>query len=294
MLNKIAIVGGDLRIVTLAKMFAKENYEVYAYGVEHAEEIRNTPNVTFCESIEEATKNVEIVISSIPFTSDGKEINSPFSDKKISVEECAQHLNGKTLIAGRIRPEVYEIINRENIKVIDIMKREELAVLNTIATTEGAIKLAIENTNKVLHGSKALVLGFGRIGKVLAKKLEGLSVDVTCSARKNEDFAWIRAFGYKAANTNRLAEDLGQYDIIINTIPHIVLNENNLKYINKETLIIDLASNPGGVDKIKAKELNLKLIWALSLPGKIAPITSAEIMKNTIDNIFDELKNMNV
>ena len=289
MLNKIAIIGGDLRIVSLAKMFAKENYEVYTYGLENAEEIKNMENIIFCSSISEATKNVKVVISSIPFSSNGKEINSPFANKKISVMELTDSLEAKTLIAGSIKHDVYEMIDNEHTQIIDIMKREELAVLNTIATAEGAIQIAIENTNKVLHGSKALILGFGRIGKVLAKKLEGLSVDVTCSARKNEDFAWIRTFGYKAINTEHLAENLKEYDIIINTIPYIILNENNLKYVNRDTLLIDLASNPGGIDQNKAKELNLKFIWALSLPGKVAPVTSAEFIKNTIYNIFNEL-----
>lgn len=288
MLNKIAIVGGDLRIVTLAKMFAKEDYEVYTYGLENAEEIKNVENIISCDSIKEATKNVEIVISSIPFSSNGKEVNAPFSEKKISVIELLDNLNAKILIAGSIKHDIYEMVDNEHTEIIDIMKREELAVLNTIATAEGAIQIAIENTTRVLHGSKALILGFGRIGKVLAKKLEGLSVDVTCSARKIEDFAWIRTFGYEAVNTNQLADELGNFDIIINTIPYIVLNENNLKYVNKDALLIDLASNPGGIDQNVAKDLNLKFIWALSLPGKIAPVTSAEFIKKTICNILDE------
>ena len=288
MLNKIAIIGGDLRIVTLAKMFAKEDFEVYTYGLENAEDIKNFQNIINCESIQEATKNVQTVISSIPFSSNGKEINTPFSKKKISIIELMDNLNEKTLIAGSIKHDVYELIDNESTEIIDIMKREELAVLNTIATAEGAIQIAIENTNRVLHGSKALILGFGRIGKVLAKKLEGLSVDVTCSARKNEDFAWIRTYGYKALNTNLLGRELENYDIIINTIPYIVLNKENLKYVSKDTLLIDLASNPGGIDQTIAKELNLKFIWALSLPGKIAPVTSAEFIKNTIYNILDE------
>ena len=181
------------------------------------------------------------------------------------------------------------MIDSENTQIIDIMKREELAVLNTIATAEGAIQIAIENTNKILHGSKVLILGFGRVGKVLAHKLRGLSADVTCSARKNEDFAWIRTYGYTAINTNELENNLGNYDIIINTIPTIILNENNLKFVNKETLLIDLASNPGGIDQNCAKKLGLKFIWALSLPGKIAPVTSAEFIKNTVYNILNEL-----
>lgn len=291
MFNKMAIIGGDLRIVTLAKLFAEEEYEVYTYGLEKAEEIKNINNIYCCNSIKEALKNVNVVISAIPFSSNGKEINAPFSEKKISVIELIDNLNAKTLIAGSIKPEVYQMIDDESTEIIDIMKREELAVLNTIATAEGAIQIAIENTNRVLHGSKALILGFGRIGKVLAKKLEGLSVDITCSARKNEDFAWIRTYGYKALNTNHLSNDLEKFDVIINTIPYIVLDKEKLEYVKKDTLLIDLASNPGGIDQNAAKELGLNFVWALSLPGKIAPVTSAEFIKNTIHNIFDEMDN---
>ena len=179
--------------------------------------------------------------------------------------------------------------NDEYIEIIDIMKREELAVLNTIATAEGTIQVAIENTNRILHGSEVLILGFGRIGKVLARKLAGLSVKVTCAARKDEDLAWIEAYGHKSLNINNLGENLRLFDIIINTVPHIILTEQKLEYVKKETLLIDLASNPGGIDKKAIKDRNLKFVWALSLPGKVAPTTSAEFIKNTIYNILREI-----
>ena len=169
------------------------------------------------------------------------------------------------------------------------MKREELAVLNTIATAEGTIQVAIENTNKIIHGSEILILGFGRIGKVLARKLAGLSAKVTCAARKDEDLAWIQAYGHKATNINSLGENLKLYDIIINTVAHIILNEERLKYIKKDCLLIDLASNPGGIDKKAVKDNKLKFVWALSLPGKVAPITTAEFIKDTIYNIIKEI-----
>ena len=62
-----------------------------------------------------------------------------------------------------------------------------------------------------------------------------------------------------------------------------------LKRIKKDTLIIDLASRPGGVDFSAAKELGLRVIWALSLPGKIAPVTSGAIIKDTVMNIIKEM-----
>lgn len=202
-------------------------------------------------------------------------------------------INAKVFIAGSISPEVYEMANDEYVEIIDIMKREELAVLNTIATAEGTIQLAIENTNKILHSSEVLILGFGRIGKVLARKLAGLSVKVTCAARKDEDLAWIKAYGHNTTNINTIGENLGKYDIIINTVPNMILTGERLQYVNDDCLLIDLASNPGGIDKKAAKEKNLKLIWALSLPGKVAPTTSAEFIKDTIYNILKEIYKQN-
>ena len=280
---KFAIIGGDLRTIKLAVMLAKEQNQVYVYGLEKAEELKNIKNIEQCESIKKAIQEVEIVIGPIPFSSNGKTINMPFSDKEISIREMMHVINAKVLIAGGITPEVYEMANDEYIEIIDIMKREELAVLNTIATAEGTIQVAIENTNKIL------ILGFGRIGKVLARKLAGLSAKVTCAARKDEDLAWIQAYGHKATNINSIGENLKLYDIIINTVPHIILNEERLKYIKKDCLLIDLASNPGGIDKKSVKDNKLKFVWALSLPGKVAPITTAEFIKDTIYNIIKEI-----
>lgn len=289
---KFAIIGGDLRTIKLAVMLAKEQNQVYVYGLEKAEELKNIKNIEQCESIKKAIQEVEIVIGPIPFSSNGKTINMPFSDKEISIREMMHVINAKVLIAGGITPEVYEMANDEYIEIIDIMKREELAVLNTIATAEGTIQVAIENTNKIIHGSEILILGFGRIGKVLARKLAGLSAKVTCAARKDEDLAWIQAYGHKATNINSIGENLKLYDIIINTVPHIILNEERLKYIKKDCLLIDLASNPGGIDKKSVKDNKLKFVWALSLPGKVAPITTAEFIKDTIYNIIKEIYKM--
>ena len=289
MSTSFAVIGGDLRIIKLAKMLAEDGNKVYTYGLEKAEELKNVENIIFSEKLNKAIQDTEIVIGPIPFSSNGKEINSPFSENAITIRELMHSIHAKILIAGSILPEIYELANDEYIEIIDIMKREELAVLNTISTAEGAIEIAISNTNKIIHGSNVLILGFGRIGKVLARKMQGLSAKITCAARKDEDFAWIKAYGYQATNINALKENLSQYDIIVNTVPHLVLTTERLQYVNEECLLIDLASNPGGIDKKTAKDRKLKLIWALALPGKVAPITTAEFIKDTIYNILKEV-----
>lgn len=290
MSTSFSIIGGDLRTIKLAKMLANEGNKIYTYGLEKAEELKDNSNIIFTEKISKAIpKDVEVVIGPIPFTSNGVNINAPFGEKEISIREMIHYLEGKILIAGSISPEIYDMSNDDYIEIIDIMKREELAVLNTISTAEGAIEIAISNTNKIIHGSEVLILGFGRIGKVLARKMAGLSAKVTCAARKDEDLAWIRAYGHRETNINALGENLSQYDIILNTVPHLVLNKERLQYVKKDALLMDLASNPGGIDKKEAKELNLKLVWALALPGKVAPVTTAEFIKDTIYNILKEI-----
>ena len=286
---KFAIIGGDLRTIKLVEMLAKDENDIYIYGLEKAEELKNKSNIITCDTIKKTVEDAEIVIGPIPFSSNGTTINSPFGDKETTIREMMHVINAKVLIAGGITPEVYDLANDEYIEIVDIMKREELAVLNTIATAEGTIQIAIENTNKILHGSEVLILGFGRTGKVLARKLAGLAVKVTCAARKDEDLAWIQAYGHKATNINALGENLSEFDIIINTVPHMILTEEKLGYVKQECLLIDLASNPGGIDKKAVKDKNLKFAWALSLPGKVAPTTSAEFIKETIYNIIKEI-----
>ena len=286
MSTNFAIIGGDLRIVELTKLLAKEGNYLYSYGLEKAEELKGMENVSCCRTMKQAVKNAEIVIGPIPFSRNGKDINSPYSENKILIDELIHSIPEKVLIAGSIGLETHHLANHANTKIIDLMEREELAILNTIATAEGTIEVAMSHTNKIIQGSKILIIGFGRIGKILASKMKALSAKVTCAARKPEDIAWIQAYGYQANNSNELGENLSEYDIIINTVPHLILTAERLQYVKQECLLIDLASKPGGMDQEVVKQRNLKFIWALGLPGKVAPVTSAEFIKNIIDTIL--------
>jgi dipicolinate synthase subunit A len=242
---EFAIIGGDLRTVELSKMLVADGNTVYVYGLEKAEELKNNLDIIFLESLEDVIKrNIKIIIAPIPFSKDGININTPFSDKKISIKDLVDNLENRVLIAGSINKEINKEFQNKNIEIIDVMKKEELAILNTISTAEGTIEVAIKNTNRILHGSEVLILGFGRIGKTLAKKMEGLSAKVTCAARKNEDLAWIRAYGYMGIDINLLTDKLSKYDIIINTVPDLIITSKEIEYLKKECLLIDLASAP--------------------------------------------------
>ena len=284
-MKNISIIGGDLRIVKLADMLKEDGYDVYTYGLEQA---RTNNAIEKCASIEEVATKSDIIVSSIPLTSDGININTPFSKDKIAISEVAKCIKGKTFIAGRIDEELHQKFSET--KVIDLLKREELTVLNTISTAEGAIQIAMEESTKTLHGSKILIMGFGRVSKILSNMLKGIGAEVYCETRTTVNCAWIKAYGYKPILLDELDNQLNQFDIIINTIPHVILNSEKLKLLKRDCIIIDIASNPGGVDRKAAKELGVKLVWALSLPGRVAPITSAEFIKETLENILKDIK----
>lgn len=286
----IAVVGGDLRIIKLVEMLIVDGYTVYTYGLEYSEELLKLERVEMCPTLKDALKDTKAVVGPIPLSSDRKHLSMPFSNVKLTIEDFINELNGKTLVAGNITEPIRAILDEKSIVYIDLLKREEFSVLNTISTAEGTIQIAMEETQKTVHGRNVLIMGFGRIGKVLAKMLTGIGAKVYCEARKNEDIAWIKAYGYEPIHLNNLDRTLSKFDIIINTIPFQLLDENRLDLLKKDVVIIDLASNPGGVDRKAAKEKNIKLIWALSLPGKVAPVTSAEFIKETLYHALKEMQ----
>ena len=299
---KFSIIGGDLRLVNLAKILANDKNEVYVFGMEKSKEIEEDNRIIKCNTLKDTIQKSDIIIGSIPFSRNNEEVYTSFSDKTIKIEDLINidykkeknsfskiqnNLKHKVFIAGNISNDAKVKLEQEYYKVIDIMKQEELVILNTIATAEGALEVAIKNTDTIIHGSRVLILGFGRVAKMVAKKFDGISAKVTCAARKNADLAWIRALGYNAVNINDLGEDLKQYDIIINTVPQMIIDKQEMKYMNKNVLLIDLASTPGGINTEDAQKMNLKFVWALALPGKVAPVTSAEFIRDTI---YDVLK----
>ena len=283
MKNLVTVAGGDLRQLMLAKFLKEDGYRVNVFGF--GEESKNS-KFDVIDDIKDLKKSDALILP-MPTTLDNIKINAPLNKHDIKISDISENIKDSALVlGGRINKIVYDAFS-EN-KCIDYYQREELMIKNAVPTAEGAIEIAMAETGITLNKSKCLVVGFGRIGKVLSKILESLGADVYVSARKHQDLAWIDVYGYNAIHNNSIKDHVDKFDVIFNTVPNMIFNENILKKINPECVIIDLASKPGGIDFEKASDLGLKVIWALSLPGKVAPITSGKIIKDTIVNIFSE------
>ncbi len=288
-----AVIGGDLRTIELIKIISKNsNYRIKTYGLKFNKDFKEN-NINICNSLQEALYNSDIVIGPVPFSKDGENIYSIDEKNIIKIKDFINNLGkNKIFIAGNICDEVIDQIKNKNKSLIieDIMKKSRFAIMNLVSTVEGAIKSAISNTDKILQGSNVLVLGFGRLGKLLAKRFKQLDAYVTCTARKEDDLAWIDVLGYDSINIKNNLEELNKqlskFDIIINTVPKLLLTNENIKYIKKECLLIELASKPGGIDKKECSKLGLNFVNEQGLPGRIAPFTSARIIYNEIKDIL--------
>jgi dipicolinate synthase subunit A len=270
-MNKtICMIGGDERNSILAELLKKE-YIVKNYGE---------------KDIKELLKNSDCVVSGIPFSRDNETINMGSSLEKVTIENFFNNMKDvKKLIAGSFSDRIKSLAVRYDIELYDFLDDEDFAVYNAIPTAEGAIAIAIEKTKRTINDSNCVVLGYGRIGKCVADLLKGLHANVTVVARKDEDFAWIKAMGYTGKKYSDLEAILPSTDILFNTVPALVIQEE-LNYMRKDSLIIDLASKPGGIDFELAKAKGIEAELALGLPGKVAPKSVAEYMFNKVKKVI--------
>lgn len=316
------IIGGDKRILYLAQDLKEEGNNIKLYGFDklfNNEEIFEDDDFKMAKSLNEINKN-DIIISAFPMSIDGENIYAPFAkdDKIIKLDELEKILKDENhiLFAGKIpdkikkqnenkkekqkekkektenqKEDTKEEQNEKKIEnqtgIYDFYDDEKITILSTISTAEGAIAKAIEETEISLDNANTLVLGFGRVGKMLANKLHAMNANVYVEARKEKDLAWIGALGYNSIPLTKLNENLCKMDIIFNTVPTMILDKEKLILLNRKILIIDLASKPGGVDFEICKKMKFNASLYSGIPGKVAPRTVATYLK---DYIMDKIK----
>ncbi len=273
---KFGILGGDLRYKILFNLLKNDGYNVSA----------------FCNNCIECSKNgyddlfdgTDVIIAPIPFSKDNKKIFLK-DCANIKITELFEKMNKhsiKTLIGGVMTDEIRELGLKYGIRIFDFFDKESVAVLNAIPTAEGAIQTAMTESDRTIFMSKCLVLGYGRCGKILANSLKGLGADVSVTYRNEKDEAYIKAFGFKEINLYDVIGSVESFDFIFNTIPAHVINKKFLRKVNKDCIIIDLAQAPGGVDFNYAREEGIKALYCPGLPGRVAPVTAAEVLKTAV------------
>ena len=238
-----------------------------------------------CDLPQLAAKS-SVILLPLPATKDGLFLNAPYAENEIRLDDdFARFFMHKTVCGGMLQRLTASSSLWREIEPEDYYRREELAVGNAIPTAEGAVGIAIREYPGTINGAKCLITGFGRIGKNLAIILRGMGAEVFCAARKKADLMQMRAFGVQPLTYREISR---RFDLIFNTVPAKVLTSPVLMQQTRDTLIIELASAPGGTDLKRAEELHLHVIDAPSLPGRVAPKTAAEYIKEAVYNILEE------
>ncbi len=218
----------------------------------------------------------DILLFPVPTTRDGINVYCPQTGLTIPLDIANQAKSNAIILSGG-----YSFTRPH----INYLTDDGYCLLNAVPTAEGAIAAAINATDFTLWGSRVLVIGAGRVARILYDRLKGLGCELTVSARKQSDFCLLDALSVKHIHTRNVALNAAEYDIIFNTID-VPIFKGALENL-KNTFVFDLSSK-GCMDYQKAQELGIKAQMLPGIPGKCAPITAGKIIAQMVMQYIEE------
>lgn len=287
----VAIVGGDARQLEVIRKFIKCKATVYLIGFDHMDEEKDgVIGAVKTELTGEMLKKIDALILPIVGTDDEGNIESIFCSRPLHLsEEYVAHLPKHAVIyTGMSRPYLRQLAKKTGLQLQEILNRDDVAIYNSIPTAEGAVMMAIQNTDITIHGSRCAVLGFGRTGMTMARTLQGMGAKVKVGARRPAHIARIMEMGFTPFIIDELVHHVSDLDLIFNTIPARVITTEVIEQLPQAAVIIDLASSPGGTDFQYAEKKGIKALLAPGLPGIVAPKTAGQILADTFSRLVKE------
>ncbi len=282
--KKLAFLGGDRRTEVAAQYLKAKGFEVFTVGVGQMNDGCDIENEGDPEQI---VKEACAVILPTPCSMDEKSVYAPNAGQPILWSDIRTKLMPKqVLIGGKIPSSWQEDGCKRGACVIELTKSDRLAWKNALPTAEGALAFALQIMPCTVKGSKVVLIGYGRISQCLAPMLLALGAEVMVCARKAQARDAAKAVGCKACGMDMLGSAVKDADFICNTAPALVLGKEELEKTRSDALILDLASKPGGVDRFWAEKLGRQVIWALGLPGKVAPVSAGIYLAEEIIEIL--------
>lgn len=277
---KYEIIGGDSRLFYLAKLLEDEGNEVVCYGLEKAED-----DIKKCGGIE----NADCYILPLPIEKRAGVLNAPLSEIELNVHEILFDIpDGSLVLAGKIGSKLKNSSECRGLEMYDYMQRPDFIVGNAALTAEAALWLLMNECETALYGKNVLVIGYGRIGRILAHRLKAMNMNVGVMSRNPEVRAIAGALGFRPLSPK---ENISGFELVINTAPGPVLPEGALSALEKEACLVELASAPGGISRAEAAEFGLKYIAAPGLPGKYSPKSAAKLILKSVTEIIKEREN---
>jgi dipicolinate synthase subunit A len=268
----IAVVAGDRREQEIARCAAATGAEVRGYGFPWPE--AGLPGVRKAASAVEALAGADIALFPIPgIAADGALYAPDCPERIIPSREMLSVMRPKAhVILGWADPNLKAACRASGVTLHEYEKDEALMLLRGPAIVEGMLKVIIENTDITIHRARIIVVGQGTIGSLVTRTLVALGARVDVAARNPVQRAAAAAAGAEAHELADLATLLPRADIVVSSVPALVVGRELLAALPKRALLVDLAAPPGGLDREAVKDLGLKFVWARGL-GSRAPVT---------------------
>ena len=294
----LAVLGGDQRQISMARALASKGYRVLAWGLGRCAD--RLGEATLVSHWQEAIEGADAVVLPLPASADGVRVHCPLQegDVLLRLTSLLDAMTGKLLLGGRLTESLRSIAEQKQIEVIDYFESEVLQIKNALPTAEGAIAIAMRELPVTVSGTDAAVIGYGRIGALLAQRLKALGASVTVYARRREQLAEAELGGHRVCRIvcrdgkSQLNDIKSDHRVIFNTVPVWLLTREVLERLPSDCILIDLASAPGGIDAAAARSLGLGYVWGTSLPGKCAPESAGVILAETLVDLLDEYSSL--
>lgn len=282
---KVASLGGGVRDLSLLQSLVNLGHEVRILG----EPPPSLSGVKGVSSLTTLLGGVLILLAPASGVDETYRIKEPFGQEIILDESFFLGLKkGSLLFIGQANEELKKRATTYSINIVEYLHLPEVAILNAVPTAEGALQIALENLPTTIQGTKTLVAGLGRVGLALAWRLKALNAQVLGVNRSQRGLVEGEELGLSVIPLEGLDSVPLDMRLIMNTIPALIFHRSRLERLKKDTLIIDLASAPGGIDYGAAKDLNLKASLYPGLPGRFFPERAGAILSQLLPPIMEE------
>jgi|GEM_PF-626333 len=281
---KVCILGGDKRQLEIIKKM-KGDYEITLVGYEHLNDFNDLEKINISDIDLSKFDSIILPVNGI---NNDYTINTLFGEDFSVESDLFVHTKKNVLIFTGIITNVLDSMLKASDREAQILMQDKDVIReNTIPTVEGILADVINNTNITINNSKILVIGYGNIGKRLVHILNKLGAKVTVGVIEAIDIMTLTKLYQEAVLTtsrDNMENTLKDIDIIINTAPTLVLDNNYLESTNRDAYILDVSSYPYGVDFEYANTLGIKNKLLPGIPAKVAPITAGLILTRKIEH----------
>ena len=280
---RIAFIGGDMRQVYAAELLSQRGHTVTVsspaaspFGVPVADDVRD------------AVRDADAVVLPIPVTGVGGAIRG--TQELLPSTVLSMLSPGSLLLGGNLSASLIAEARRDGIRTADYLNMESFVLRNAYLTAQAALGILLRELPVCLYRTPSVILGFGRIGKFLARMLLSLGASVTVFARSSSDLAMASLIGVQTKELSLLSDPsaLCSARVIVNTAPARLLSREHLSHLSPDTLLLELAS---GTDNLPTPEegSRVRLLYAQGLPGKCFPQSAGHITADATEEVLRAL-----